>query len=91
MTLSLPVQENEEVVVGVRPESITVTKSASRVTSNVFRGRVERVSFLGDFVSGEVSVGDQIFRVKMLPQDYVDAGDNVDVVLPPELCCNLSH
>jgi iron(III) transport system ATP-binding protein len=80
------VQQGEEVAIGVRPESITVTRSGTQSTSNVFMGRMERVSFLGDFVSGEVSVGDQRLRVKMLPQDYIDAGENVYVVLPPELC-----
>jgi ABC-type sugar transport system ATPase subunit len=76
----------QRVKVGVRPESIIVTGAAPPDALNVFRGNVERVVFLGDSVSGYISVGSYYLRVKMQPQDAICAGETVYVALPPDLC-----
>lgn len=76
----------QEVKVGVRPESITVTRVAPPDAPNVFRGTVQRVVFMGESVSGDISVGNCHLRVKMRPEDNICAGETVYVVLPPDLC-----
>ena len=85
-TCSEKMSAGQQVKVGVRPESIIVTRAAPLDAPNVFRGNVERVVFLGDSVSGDISVGSYSLRVKMRPQDAISAGETVYVALPPDLC-----
>jgi iron(III) transport system ATP-binding protein len=83
--------DGQQVKVGVRPESISVTRVVPLDAPNVFKGNVERVVFLGDSVSGDISVGSYSLRVKTRPQDTISAGENVYVVLPPDLCIVMAN
>jgi iron(III) transport system ATP-binding protein len=85
-TCSERIDDGQQVKVGVRPESINVTRDAPLGVPNVFEGHVERLVFLGDTVSGDISVGDHCLRVRMRPQDAIRVGETVFVVLPPDLC-----
>ncbi len=76
----------QQVKIGIRPESIEVVRSLPHPSSNALQGQMARITFLGDFVAGDIRIGDQIIRVKMRPQDIVGTGESVYAVLPPELC-----
>jgi iron(III) transport system ATP-binding protein len=80
------INPGQSVQVGVRPESITVSRVAPLDTPNVFKGSIERATFLGESVSGEIMVGSCLLRVKMRPLDTFSVGETVYVVLPPDLC-----
>lgn len=85
-TCSRRMGSGQQVKVGVRPENILVSRDAPLDAPNVFRGDVERLVFLGDSVSGDISVGRSTLRVKMRLQDDIRVGETVYVAFPPHLC-----
>lgn len=80
------VAEGQEVKIAIRPESITVTRLIPDASRNALPAQVMWVQFLGDFLAGEIRIGDQVLRVKMRPQDAVQSGESVYALLPPESC-----
>jgi iron(III) transport system ATP-binding protein len=74
----------DELVLAVRPESIRVSPEQNGWTENVFEGRVEVVSFIGDALEGLVSVGNRTLRVKVDPFVDMRLNGNVYVHMPAE-------
>lgn len=84
--LSTALAEGQEVKIAIRPESITVTRSIAENCHNKFRAQVIRVQFLGESLTVDIRVADQVLRVKMRPQHAVQTGESVFAMLPPESC-----
>lgn len=81
----------ERVAITVRPENIVVLEGAppageAGTSGNVLEGRVETVTFLGDFLDCRVLVGDQLVRVKLHPSSLIREGQRVYLSLPEEQC-----
>jgi putative spermidine/putrescine transport system ATP-binding protein len=76
----------DRVGVSVRPEFISLTRS-SGLGSNRWKGRVNRVVFLGDITRYNVKVEEGlelVAHVAAAPQEELHVGESVDVVLDQE-------
>jgi iron(III) transport system ATP-binding protein len=75
----------DDAVVVVRPQAIRL-HGPGVGGQNCFAGTVERVSFLGDLVEGEVRVGQGLLKIVADPYRQIEPGQAVTVELPPERC-----
>jgi len=57
----------DSVLIGFRPESITVYPSRPQLDGNVIEGIIERTTFIGDAVECVVRAGDCLLRAKVDP------------------------
>ena len=75
----------QRVTVCVRPEAIELGRPGDTRT-NVFRGRVASLLFVGEDYEGEVKVGDVVLAVKASPTSRIGEGEEVSVHLDPSQC-----
>jgi iron(III) transport system ATP-binding protein len=81
-----------QVSVSIRPHEIAFSSSAeSRAGDNVVRGRIRRVSYLGDAVDYQVEIADSdvVLRVAAAPAVRLRTGETVSLVIPPSACVPL--
>ncbi len=84
------VTAGEKVTLFIRPENIRMHLSDPGVT-NSFRGTVEQVMFLGEFLDCRVRVGSQLLFTRQHPTIRVRPNDAVHLELPVDLCTVLSE
>lgn len=75
-----------KVVVAFRPEAAQVRRAAGAVGPNVLRGTLAATSFVGEVLEYVVATGDETARAKGDPFDALEAGETVDIEVPPERC-----
>ena len=75
----------EEIVVVIRPESISLGTEPS-TAPNIVEGTVDSLGFLGNLVDCVVSLEDQSIRVQLVPPVSIRTGEQVTLRLPPENC-----
>ncbi|MCD6540350.1 ABC transporter ATP-binding protein [Candidatus Bipolaricaulota bacterium] len=77
----------QKVTVCVRPEAIELGRPGQTPgKTNVFRGRVVSLLFVGENYEGEVRVGETVLAVKASPSSPLAEGDEVSVYLDPSQC-----
>lgn len=76
----------DEVLVSVRPEAVKVSSAPPIESSNVLKGKIEFMTFVGDALEGQVIVGEQQVRIKVTPFITLDQVGEVYLQLPPERC-----
>jgi len=92
LNLSLPegVKEGDKVVVSVRPEDIEFFKERPSLNENILEGKVEIITFLGDFMDCRALVGNQIIRFKTPPYFDLSEGEVIFFHLLKERCVAIS-
>jgi len=80
-----PAEGLPEGILVIRPQAIRL-HGPSIDGLNCFAGRVERISFLGDVVEGEVRVGAGSVKVVIDPYRLLAMNQEITVELPPERC-----
>jgi iron(III) transport system ATP-binding protein len=93
---SAALKSGAAVTVSIRPHQIALTSDGPTVGAgepNVFRGTIQRVSYLGDAVDYEVRVegGDVALRVSAPPTLRLRPGASVSLSVPPAACVPLSE
>jgi iron(III) transport system ATP-binding protein len=78
-------KSGDEVMVVIRPESITVGPNGAG-DANVVEGTVGHLSFLGNIIDCTVDVGGQSVQVQLNPPATVQPGERVTIGLPPDNC-----
>ncbi|MDP3769045.1 MAG: TOBE domain-containing protein, partial [Dehalococcoidia bacterium] len=91
---SADLKSGAAVTVSIRPHQIALASDGPTVGAgepNVFRGTIQRVSYLGDAVDYEVRVesGDVALRVSAPPTLRLRPGANVSLSVPPAACVPL--
>ena len=76
----------DAVFIAIRPESIRLTSSNNGIGVNVFAGKIEHVSFVGDWCEVQVQVSKSRLHVKLDPYTELATGCTVQVELPAERC-----
>ncbi|KPK24581.1 MAG: ABC transporter [Nitrospira bacterium SG8_3] len=74
----------------IRPEFIKVIEGDGSGGSNIFRGRVESLLFVGDAYEGEIIVADTRLIVRIEPTAIVEEGDEIALSFDPDHCFVLS-
>jgi iron(III) transport system ATP-binding protein len=74
--------EGRRVKLGIRAESIRLPLAVSTDAVNTFSGTVTTAVFLGEYMDCEVTIGGQVFSVKLPPELEVSVGSTVNVLLP---------
>lgn len=69
----------------VRPENVRVETARPEIR-NVFEGRVEELTFLGEFVDCRVRVQGHLLQTRPHPTLPLAKGDTVWLALRPDLC-----
>ncbi len=77
-------KNGDTVLVSLHPENIRLVPAKPENCRNVWEGLVQVAVFLGEAYDCQISVGDQILRVRLHPADRVHRGDRVFLRLPPE-------
>jgi iron(III) transport system ATP-binding protein len=80
----------EAATVAVRPEAMLCSRERPPVAENLFEGTIERATFLGTFIDGEVRVNGQRLRVSFTPYDRFVRGEKVFVHIPVDRCSIVS-
>jgi iron(III) transport system ATP-binding protein len=82
----------EKVSLAVRPENIHVHvgDQPPADSPNLFRGRVQKALFVGDYLETNILVGSVTLTTRPHPTVRVRTGDTVFVAFPIELCAVLS-
>jgi len=82
--LAIEARLGDKVTLCIRPENITVDtrKPASEV--NTLTGKVEILTFLGEYKDVAIAVGDDLIKARLPFQSQVDRGDRVYLHAPPE-------
>jgi len=76
----------DKVLIVVRPEDINIVAETALEKENVLRAQVDALTFMGDALECQLSVGDQRLRTKLHPSSTVRQGDTVFLRLPPQSC-----
>jgi len=74
------------VTVCIRPEFIRVLKGDHARGSNIFRGRVESLVFVGDAYEGEIRVGKTLLIFRIEPTTAVREGEEITLRFDPGHC-----
>jgi iron(III) transport system ATP-binding protein len=89
-------QKNPDTAVGngvsvcIRPEFIKVMEKDTSEASNIFRGRVESLLFVGDAYEGEIIIADTRLIIRIEPTAIVEEGDEIALSFDPDHCFVLS-
>ena len=84
------VRRDETVTLAIRPENIRLHPEET-TGQNVFHGKVEQVTFLGECLDCRVRIGPTLLFAREHPTSPLRSGDDVYVELPPELCAVLTE
>jgi iron(III) transport system ATP-binding protein len=74
----------------IRPEFIKVMEKDTGEGSNIFRGRVESLLFVGDAYEGEIVIADTRLVIRIEPTAIVEEGDEIALSFDPDHCFVLS-
>ena len=74
----------------IRPEFIKVLERDTIEGSNIFRGRVESLLFVGEAYEGEIVIADTRLITRIEPTTIVEEGDEVSLYFDPDHCFVLS-
>ena len=80
--------DSKEVVVVIRPESISIGKVGSKEL-NVIEGIVQNLSYIGNFIDCIINVDNELIQVQLSPSTVIEVGQQVHMRLPPESCVAL--
>jgi len=86
MTENRNLKKGDNVIISIRPENIYLANEASAGSDNIFKGKVDRVSFVGDSVDCWVVVSGQQIRLKIHPLSLAKPTESVYIEIPVELC-----
>jgi iron(III) transport system ATP-binding protein len=75
-----------EVTLALRPEAFFMSRSRPADAVNVIEGKVNHVTFVGDYIEYVVATGDQLLRVRSDPYEEFREGDTTYLRIPPERC-----
>jgi ABC-type Fe3+/spermidine/putrescine transport system ATPase subunit len=79
------------VIVSIRPEHIELFRERPDRNFNVIKGRVERMTYIGEYSDLVVKVGSADLRVHSPSHLVFRDGSHVYLSFPPELCNLLVH
>jgi len=82
--IGMEAKVGDKVILCIRPENIEVGVKESGDGFNVLRGKVDNVSFLGEYKDVTIAVGADLVRARVHPQARVSRGDIVYLHAPPE-------
>jgi len=93
---SADLKPGASVTVSIRPHQIALASGSPTIAAgepNVFRGTIERASYLGDAVDYEVKVegGDAVFRVSAPPTLRLQPGESVVLSVAAAACVPLTE
>jgi iron(III) transport system ATP-binding protein len=74
----------------IRPEFIKVMEKHTTEGSNIFRGKVESLLFVGDAYEGEIIIADTRLIIRIEPTAAVEEGDEIALSFDPDHCFVLS-
>ena len=77
----------DNVLVSIRPENISLIDESDE--ENIFRGKIDRISFVGESADCWVNVINQQIRLKLHPLSPVRPKESVFIKIPYELCTAL--
>ncbi|OGP60211.1 MAG: ABC transporter, partial [Deltaproteobacteria bacterium RBG_13_52_11b] len=80
------VSPGKAVTVCIRPEFIRVLKGHHADGSNIFRGRVESLVFVGDAYEGEIRVGETLLIFRIEPTTAIREGEEITLRFDPRHC-----
>jgi len=75
-----------EATLAIRPEAFVCSHEKPSQAHNVFEATVERATFLGSFIEGEIAIAGKTFRVSLTPFTRLAVGEKVYVHVPSERC-----
>ena len=78
-------------VIAVRPENIILRHEKAIQGENLLEGKVERITFVGDFADCWIEVNGQLLRVRVHPLSKIKPKEPVILELPWEQCTILSE
>jgi iron(III) transport system ATP-binding protein len=78
--------EGQEVSLSIRPEHIALFRERPGDKPNVVKGRVERVTYIGEYSDLLIHAGTIDLRVHSPTHLILERGSPVFLALPPELC-----
>jgi iron(III) transport system ATP-binding protein len=76
----------DQVLVCVRPENISILREPREAT-NIVKGQVTSVAFLGEYFDCFIGVGDEQIRLHVNPAQELRRGDSVYLHMPSESIC----
>jgi iron(III) transport system ATP-binding protein len=83
-------EQDEPVMIAVRPEDVEIVNEHSRYgDSNILKGQVERLLYLGECMDCFARVGDHAIQVRQHPSKAPPSGGMVHMHLPPSSCLAL--
>ena len=80
------VRVGDEVIIGIRPENITVHSGEVEIGGNVFVANVDSLVYVGNLLECAMSVGPAHIKVQLHPSTQLGCGDTVRVALPADHC-----
>lgn len=80
------VRVGDEVIIGIRPENITVHSGEVETESNVFVANVDNLVYVGNLLECTMSVGTERIKVQLHPSIQLGCDDTVHVTLPANHC-----
>lgn len=80
-----------EATVCVRPEFIKIASSEAAGGSNIFRGRIESLVFVGETYEGEIRIGETLLTLAIESGADLAKGDEIAISFHPDRCFLLSE
>jgi iron(III) transport system ATP-binding protein len=90
---SQPLQQNEAVVISVRPEDIELAEQAPPRAdgTNVLTGTVHAKAFLGEYLDFQVRVGDTMLLARAHPSLRTPVGEPIHMRMRAEKCIAIAN
>lgn len=85
------ITENSQVTVGIRSDAIRLYAEKPDFRENVAQGKIEDLSYVGDYLDTIVAAGRETIRCKVKPDSNLSRAQAVYLHFPPELCLLLTE
>jgi iron(III) transport system ATP-binding protein len=80
--LATELRAGDRVLISARPEELRLFKELPAERTNIYPGKIAKVTFLGDCLDCRIDVNSQTLRAKLAPELLYKEGEAVFVQLP---------
>lgn len=81
----------DKVTLCLRPEFIDIIEEEPKYFTNIVKGKIATLVFIGDTYEGEISVGNENLLVKIASDSDMKVGDEINLSIRPNHCLLVSE
>lgn len=76
----------QDAMLCIRPEFIRLAPEQVTEGHNIFQGRMETLTFIGEAYEGEIRIGETLLTTTIEPTAAIEEGDTIHIAFDPDHC-----